>query len=149
MPSHNSVHALQIVVQGISWKAREEQLRELFAEIGEIESASVVMGRDGRSRVRPMALALVLPAISWECTQLQNGVGYASYRHQGVVEVSRQDVRSPSDLMVDQVFAGTALERSPRHLQASACTCTRDAWAHLANGEQRSTCARCCWELPA
>ncbi|KAK9822639.1 hypothetical protein WJX81_002257 [Elliptochloris bilobata] len=41
---------LQIVVQGISWKAREEQLRELFGEIGEIESASVVMGRDGRSR---------------------------------------------------------------------------------------------------
>ena len=89
MPSHNSLHALQIVVQGISWKAREEQLRELFAEIGEIESASVVMGRDGRSRVRPMALALVLHAVSCECTQLQNGVGYASYRYQGVVEISR------------------------------------------------------------
>ncbi len=42
----------QIVVQGISWKSREEQLRELFGEIGDIESASVVMGRDGRSRVR-------------------------------------------------------------------------------------------------
>ena len=133
MPSYHSVHALQIVVQGISWKAREEQLRELFAEIGEIESASVVMGRDGRSRVRPMAPgALVLHAVSCECTQLQSGDGYASYRYCGVVETLRTS-GLPVTLMVDQVFAGTAVERSPRscalhnlHLQASACTCTRD-----------------------
>lgn len=58
--------AAQIVVQGISWKAREEQLRELFGEIGEIESASVVMGRDGRSRVRSRrALHIPWPCAEW------------------------------------------------------------------------------------
>ena len=75
MLAHITVHAAQIVVQGISWKAREEQLRELFAEIGDIESASVVMGRDGRSRVRPAPLVHLLQLAQCTCTETRCGSG--------------------------------------------------------------------------
>jgi len=41
---------LQIVVQGIPWSYTWKELKELFAEYGEVERADVVMGADGRSR---------------------------------------------------------------------------------------------------
>jgi len=42
--------AAQIVVQGIPWSYTWKELKELFAEYGEVERADVVMGADGRSR---------------------------------------------------------------------------------------------------
>lgn len=44
---------LQVVVQGIPWKFRDEDLVALFQECGTVEEAKVVLSKDGRSRVRP------------------------------------------------------------------------------------------------
>lgn len=121
------MHALQIVVQGISWKAREEQLRELFAEIGEIESASVVMGRDGRSRVRPVPRRVCCTLFSCGCTQLQLAEGMQSCELVLWQFWSLEEFVSPSDLLVDQVYAGTDVEALVHvSAQSAACTCTYD-----------------------
>jgi hypothetical protein len=41
----------QIVVRGIPWAYTWKELKDMFAEIGEVERADVVYGEDGRSRV--------------------------------------------------------------------------------------------------
>lgn len=41
---------LQIVVQGIPWSYTWLELKELFAEYGEVERADIAQGADGRSR---------------------------------------------------------------------------------------------------
>ena len=42
---------LQIVVQGIPWAYTWRELKDMFAEIGEIDHADIATGYDGRSRV--------------------------------------------------------------------------------------------------
>lgn len=42
---------LQVVVQGLPWAYTQEQLSPMFQQFGNIVSAEVVYGRDGRSRV--------------------------------------------------------------------------------------------------
>jgi RNA recognition motif-containing protein len=42
---------LQIVVQGIPWSYTWKEVKDMFAEVGDIERADVAMGNDGRSRV--------------------------------------------------------------------------------------------------
>lgn len=41
----------QIVVQGIPWSYTWKELKDIFAEYGDVERADVVTGNDGRSRV--------------------------------------------------------------------------------------------------
>lgn len=41
---------LQIVVQGIPWSYTWNELKAMFADVGEVERADVVTGSDGRSR---------------------------------------------------------------------------------------------------
>ena len=47
---------LQVVVQGLPWAYTQEQLSPMFQQFGNIVSAEVVYGRDGRSRVRSCCL---------------------------------------------------------------------------------------------
>lgn len=44
-------HAAQVVVQGIPWKFRDEDLAALFEDCGPVEESKVVISKDGRSRV--------------------------------------------------------------------------------------------------
>lgn len=41
---------LQIVVQGIPWAYTWQEVKDMFADIGDVERAEVAIGRDGRSR---------------------------------------------------------------------------------------------------
>lgn len=49
-----------MVVQGIPWKFADEDLMALFEGAGAVEEAKVVIGKDGRSRVRAR-----LPVLAW------------------------------------------------------------------------------------
>ena len=40
----------KLFVASLSFKIRDDQLREIFSEVGPVVSAKVVMDRDGRSR---------------------------------------------------------------------------------------------------
>lgn len=42
---------MQVVVRGIPWAYTWKELKDMFAEIGDIERADVVYGEDQRSRV--------------------------------------------------------------------------------------------------
>ena len=42
---------MQIVVQGIPWAYTWKELKDLFADVGDVERADVAIGHDGRSRV--------------------------------------------------------------------------------------------------
>ena len=53
----------QVVVQGIPWAYTWRELKDLFAEIGNIERADVATGYDGRSRVRPPQCCLKSRAV--------------------------------------------------------------------------------------
>jgi hypothetical protein len=48
---------VQVVVQGIPWKYKDEDLVAMFHECGTVEEAKVVLSKDGRSRVRPLHTA--------------------------------------------------------------------------------------------
>lgn len=47
----HAVHSAQIVVQGIPWAYTWKELKDMFAEDGDVERADVAIGHDGRSRV--------------------------------------------------------------------------------------------------
>jgi RNA recognition motif-containing protein len=42
---------LQICVQGIPWKYTWKELKDMFAELGEVAHADVMFSPDGRSKV--------------------------------------------------------------------------------------------------
>lgn len=48
---HALVCAVKVVVQGIPWKYRDEDLAALFEDCATAEEAKVVISKDGRSRV--------------------------------------------------------------------------------------------------
>jgi RNA recognition motif-containing protein len=48
LPSHSPQ---QIVVQGIPWAYTQQELKDLFTDIGNVDTAEVMMSPDGRSKV--------------------------------------------------------------------------------------------------